>query len=209
MATKLVPQPLDLDEVALTELSHTIWMPGRLAGMPGLLTHEDVCKELQAAFPFVQPTHPVWDELAQRLTACELSVLQAYHICGAACDKSHGHCWDLHRCGGGSEPPSMLASLANVMPAVQQRALTIFSPLGWGKKRTFRRLWTSPHLSLLDHGPNPMSTLLSKLWQLGGKYFLDGQRNYDMCSPQWPAQCNLWRRRCTLSDARVLERWQP
>ena len=66
-----------------------------------------------------------------------------------------------------------------------------------------------PHLSLLDHGPNPMSTLLSKLWQLGGKYFLDGQRNYDMCSPQWPAQCNLWRRRCTLSDARVLERWQP
>ena len=48
MATKLVPQPLDLDEVALTELSHTIWMPGRLAGMPGLLV-EDVCKELQAA----------------------------------------------------------------------------------------------------------------------------------------------------------------
>ena len=79
MAAKLIPQPLDFEETSLVErLSHTIWLPGRLANMPGLLTYDDVCKELRATFPFLEETNPVWGTTAQRLMACELSALQAY-----------------------------------------------------------------------------------------------------------------------------------
>ena len=79
MAAKLIPQPLDFEETSLAErLSHTVWSPGRLANMPGLLTYADVCKELRATFPFLEETNPVWGTTAQRLMACELSALQAY-----------------------------------------------------------------------------------------------------------------------------------
>ena len=79
MGSKLTRQPLDLDELALgARLNNTIWMPGRLAAMPGLLTSRTICEELQAAFPFVQASNTVWAEVSQRLAACELSALQAY-----------------------------------------------------------------------------------------------------------------------------------
>ena len=79
MEAKLTKQPFDVEELGLAErLCHTVWSPGRLATMPGILSAGEVCAELQATFPFLPCQEAVWPEVSRRLAACELATLQAY-----------------------------------------------------------------------------------------------------------------------------------
>ena len=53
LEAKFVPSFTSNEEAALgARLRHTVWEPGRLAVMPGVLTATEVCQDLQLQFAF-------------------------------------------------------------------------------------------------------------------------------------------------------------
>ena len=79
LTTKL-PCPIsDHDELALhSRLSLSVWAPGRLQVMPGMLQAEEVVSRLGVVFPYLEAESPVWSLIRPRLSSCDLSLLQAY-----------------------------------------------------------------------------------------------------------------------------------
>ena len=75
-----IPAPLVCnDESALqSRLLGTIWEPGRLSQFPGILTAQDVVREMHTMFPLCPVQECIWDRTIQRLSACQLWELQAY-----------------------------------------------------------------------------------------------------------------------------------
>ena len=76
---KLVPSLRWGPEVDLHErLQHTVWEPGRLAAMPGLLTAHSIVQRLPSFFPDCDVPADVWNDVERRLAHCRLTELQAY-----------------------------------------------------------------------------------------------------------------------------------
>ena len=79
LEAKFVPSFTSAEEAALRDrLRHTVWEPGRLEAMPGLLTAAEVCLDLRIQFAFADIPDRTWHQVLVRLQACDLASLQAY-----------------------------------------------------------------------------------------------------------------------------------
>ena len=79
LEAKFVPSFTSAEEVALgARLRRTVWEPGRLDVMPGLVTAAEVCKDLQHQFAFAEIPDRTWQQVYDRLRACDLVSMQAY-----------------------------------------------------------------------------------------------------------------------------------
>lgn len=91
LEAKLVRQPAAPDSALRARLHLTVWEPGRLDHMPGLLDAEAITQEMQLMLPFAQISQDIWADTARRLGACRLSHLQAF----AAWRRLRGESWTL------------------------------------------------------------------------------------------------------------------
>ena len=87
-------------------LRHTVWEPGRLQAMPGLLSATELCQDLQRQFEFADIADHTWTQVKARLEACDLCSLQPIQ-CGGAFDRSPLSSWVQSPFGVAFELPSL------------------------------------------------------------------------------------------------------
>ena len=79
MAAKIPPPwALDCESNLKARLTGTIWEPGRIECMPGLLTSDDVVNEVASMFGDLPIDPCIWSGLRARLSVCQLPLLQMY-----------------------------------------------------------------------------------------------------------------------------------
>ena len=79
LGNKLGPQLKCPDEMALRQrLLHSVWEPGRIDGMPGLLSARDVVMAMPPLFPQCTISPTVWAEVERKLAVCRLQDMQFF-----------------------------------------------------------------------------------------------------------------------------------
>ena len=79
MAVKIPPPwALECESDLKARLIGTIWEPGRIECMPGLLTADDLVHEVASMFGDLPIDPGIWSELRARLSTCQLPLLQMY-----------------------------------------------------------------------------------------------------------------------------------
>ena len=77
-AKVLLNPPCLMERGLQSRLVHSVWEPGRLASMPGLLTAGEVIERMQPLLPACSLDRAVWEQTTQRLQACNLQDLQMF-----------------------------------------------------------------------------------------------------------------------------------
>ena len=77
LEAKMTKQPVSPDFDLRDRLRNTVWAPGRLDSMSGMLSPMDIVKEMQLMLPFEQLQPLLWQDTFGRLGMCNLTQLQA------------------------------------------------------------------------------------------------------------------------------------
>ena len=157
LEAKMVMTLPDTEEQHLQDrLRHTVWEPGRLRAMPGLLSAADLCQDLRQQFEFANVTEHAWTRVQARLEACDLCSLQAFPLWRRLRQEPFEQLGPVPIWG--RLRTAIFAGLTGT-PARRLRALIIFCPLGWAEMNTSGNHSSFGHRSILKIGLSQMSYL--------------------------------------------------